>query len=171
MVQMILFFVFAILAVFGGIMVIAQRNPIYSALFLILTLFSLAGEYVLLTAHFIAIVHIAVYAGAIMVLFLFVIMLLNIRVEERAPGAFRYMIYLALPMVVLLFVEMGYLAFKGFHGQVIRENSLGTVESIGKALFSSYVLPFEITSILLLVAMLGALYLSKRKLTLSKDEG
>ncbi|MFQ5585112.1 MAG: NADH-quinone oxidoreductase subunit J, partial [Calditrichia bacterium] len=83
----ILFFVFAILSVFGALIVVIHRNPIYSALGLVLTLFALAGEYILLMAHFIAFVHIAVYAGAIMVLFLFVIMLLNLRAEEKAPGA------------------------------------------------------------------------------------
>jgi len=164
MLNLILFFVFAIMAVMGGIMVIALRNPIYSALSLVLTLFSLAGEYILLMAHFIALVHIAVYAGAIMVLFLFVIMLLNIRAEERAPGAFRYMIYVGVPMAIILFYELGYLGLKAFKQAYVQGSDLGTVERIGQALFSQYVLPFEITSVLLLVAMLGAVFLSKRKL-------
>jgi NADH-quinone oxidoreductase subunit J len=171
MLQLILFFIFAALAVLGGIVVISHRNPIYSALFLVLTLFALAGEYVLLLAHFIAVVHVAVYAGAIMVLFLFVIMLLNIREEARAAGAFRYMIYIALPMAVILFVELGYLAFQGFQTATVQANTNGTVESIGNALFSTYVLPFEITSVLLLVAMAGALYLSKKKLSVANEEG
>ncbi|NOX38693.1 MAG: NADH-quinone oxidoreductase subunit J [Calditrichaeota bacterium] len=164
MLQITLFYIFAILAVLGGIMVIVHRNPIYSALSLILTLFALAGEYVLLMAHFIAIVHIAVYAGAIMVLFLFVIMLLNIRIEERAPGAFRYMVYIGVPMAAILFLQLGYLAFQGFKEVYVQNTDVGTVERIGQALFSKYVLPFEITSILLVVAMVGAVYLSKRKL-------
>ncbi len=169
MVQMILFFVFAALAVFGGILVITQRNPVYSAIALIVTFFALAGEYILLQAHFIAVVHVAVYAGAIMVLFLFVIMLLNVRVEEKAPGAFRYMIFLGLPLVVLLLLELGYLIYQGFHGQTVKGNELGTVTSIGNSLFSTYILPFEITSILLIVAMVGALYLSKRNLSAEKE--
>lgn len=164
MLNVILFFVFAFLAVLGGVMVIAHRNPIYSALSLILTLFSLAGEYVLLTAHFIAVVHVAVYAGAIMVLFLFVIMLLNIRNEERAPGAFKYMVFLGVPLAMILFYELGYLAFRSFKDVYVKSSDLGTVEKIGEALFSQYVLPFEITSVLLLVAMLGAVFLSKKKL-------
>ncbi len=168
MLNLILFFVFAVLAVLGGIMVISFRNPVYSALSLILTLFSLAGEYVLLMAHFIAVVHIAVYAGAIMVLFLFVIMLLNIRSEERAPGAFRYMVYIGVPMAIILFYELGYLGLKSFKQAYVKANDLGTVERIGQALFSQYVLPFEITSILLIVAMLGAIFLSKRKLEIIK---
>ena len=169
MVATILFYVFAGLAVLGAVMVIVHRNPIYSALSLILTLFSLAGIYVLLMAHFIAIVHIAVYAGAIMVLFLFVIMLLNVRIEEKAPGAFRYMVFLAVPMVAILFYELAQIAFAAFHRAPVKNTDVGSVESIGNALFSQYVLPFEITSIILIVAMAGAVYLAKRRLNLAKD--
>lgn len=169
MIQMILFFIFAFLALLGGIMVISNRNPIYSALFLILTLFSLAGIYILLLAHFIAIVHIAVYAGAIMVLFLFVIMLLNLKTEAQAKGAFKYMIYLTVPMAIILFLELGFIGFNQYQQAVSKPNEIGTVESIGTALFSTYLLPFEITSVLLIVAMSGALFLSKKKLLLSKE--
>ena len=169
MIQLILFFTFAFLAVRGGVMVIAHRNPIYSALFLILTLFSLAGIYILLLAHFIAIVHIAVYAGAIMVLFLFVIMLLNIRAETQARGAFKYMSYVAVPMAIILFLELGYLGFQQYRESVTKANEIGTVESIGSALFSTYLLPFEITSVLLVVAMAGALFLSKKNLSVAKE--
>ncbi len=164
MLQNILFFVFAILAVAGAVMVITFRNPVYSALSLVLTLFSLAGEYVLLLAHFIAIVHIAVYAGAIVVLFLFVIMLLNIRREERAPGSIKYMVYLGVPLGLVLLYELISIGFREFSNVYVKATDIGTVEKIGQALFSKYVLPFEITSILLLVAMLGAIYLSKQKL-------
>ncbi len=169
MVATILFYVFAGLAILGAVMVIVHRNPIYSALSLILTLFSLAGIYVLLMAHFIAIVHLAVYAGAIMVLFLFVIMLLNVRIEEKAPGAFRYMVFIAVPMVAILFYELARIAFVGFHRAPVKNTDVGSVESIGNALFSQYVLPFEITSIILIVAMAGAVYLAKRRLDLAKD--
>ncbi len=169
MVATILFYVFAGLAILGAVMVIAHRNPIYSALSLILTLFALAGIYVLLMAHFIAIVHIAVYAGAIMVLFLFVIMLLNIRIEEKAPGAFRYMILIAAPMVVILFYELATVVFKAFSRAPVKQTNVGSVESIGNALFSQYVLPFEVTSVLLIVAMAGAVYLAKRRLNTVKE--
>ncbi len=169
MIQMILFFIFAFLAVAGGVMVISHRNPIYSALFLILTLFSLAGIYILLLAHFIAIVHIAVYAGAIMVLFLFVIMLLNLKTETRAKGAFKYMIYLAVPMAIILCLELGIIGFHQYREALSKPGDIGTVESIGTALFSTYLLPFEITSVLLIVAMAGALFLSKKKLLVSKE--
>jgi NADH-quinone oxidoreductase subunit J len=169
MIQLILFFTFAFLAVLGAFMVISHRNPIYSALFLILTLFSLAGEYILLLAHFIAIVHIAVYAGAIMVLFLFVIMLLNIKTETQARGAFKYMIYIAIPLAIVLFLELGYIGFQQYKESLTKSTEIGTVENIGTALFSSYLLPFEITSVLLIVAMAGALFLSKKKLAVSKE--
>lgn len=169
MIQMILFFIFAILAVGGGVMVVSHRHPVYSALFLILTLFSLAGIYVLLLAHFIAIVHIAVYAGAIMVLFLFVIMLLNLKSEAQAKGAFKYMIYLAVPMAIILCLELGFIGFHQYQQAFNTPNDIGTVESIGTALFSTYLLPFEITSVLLIVAMAGALFLSKKKLLVSKE--
>lgn len=168
MLQTILFFIFAALSVAGGIMVISLRNPVYSALSLVLTLFALAGEYVLLLAHFIAIVHIAVYAGAIVVLFLFVIMLLNIRSEERVSGSLKYMVYIGVPLGIILFYELGSIAFKEFNNVYVRATDIGTVEKIGLALFSKYVLPFEITSILLLVAMLGAIYFSKQKLEIVK---
>ncbi|GAB4172812.1 MAG: NADH-quinone oxidoreductase subunit J [Calditrichia bacterium] len=160
----ILFYLFAIIAVLGAVFVILHRNPIYSVLSLILTFFALAGIYVLLSAHFIAIVHIAVYAGAIMVLFLFTVMLLNVKVESKSRTLVSKMKWIALPAVVIAFAEMGYFVFKGFSGKMIKENELGVVENIGKNLFSKYVFPFEVTSVLLVVAIVGALYLSKRKL-------
>ncbi len=170
MLEQIFFWLFAVLAVGGALGVVIHPHPIKSALFLVLTLFALAGEYVLLMAHFIAIVHIAVYAGAIMVLFLFVIMLLNVQEEERTAGVWSYVRYLGFGMALLLFAEIGILGYQGFQKAMVQETTVGTVEGIGKALFSSYVLPFEIASILLLVAMIGALYLSKQKLALG-DSG
>lgn len=164
MVELILFWLFAILAVAGAFGVVVHPNPVKSALLLIITFFALAGEYILLMAHFIAIVHIAVYAGAIMVLFLFVIMLLNVPAETLKEGVWTAVRYIGFALAILLFAEIGYFGFKGFRNAYVQETDLGTVERIGQALFSKYVLPFEIASILLLVAMLGALYLSKRKL-------
>jgi NADH-quinone oxidoreductase subunit J len=160
----ILFYIFAALAVMGGLLVILHKNPIYSVLSLILTFFSLAGIYVLLTAHFIAIVHIAVYAGAIMVLFLFTVMLLNVKVETKSQTLVGKMKWVALPSVVVALIYVGYFVFRGFTGKMIHPNELGTVENIGKNLFTTYVFPFEITSVLLMVAIIGALYLSKKKL-------
>lgn len=169
MVELILFWIFALLAVGGAFGVVVHPNPAKSALLLVLTFFALAGEYVLLMAHFIAIVHVAVYAGAIMVLFLFVIMLLNVPVESRTSRFWGIMRYAGFSLAILLFAEIGYFGFKGFQTAYVQETDLGTVERIGEALFSKYVLPFEIASILLVVAMLGALYLSKRKLEIVGD--
>jgi NADH-quinone oxidoreductase subunit J len=169
MVELILFWVFAIIAVIGAFGVVVHPHPIKSALLLVVTFFALAGEYVLLMAHFIAIVHIAVYAGAIMVLFLFVIMLLNLQTEALKEGAWTAVRYIGFAMAIFLFAEIGYFGFKGFRNAYIQETDLGTVERIGQALFSKYVLPFEIASILLIVAMLGALYLSKRKLQIGEN--
>lgn len=170
--ESILFWLFAILAVGGGVGVVVHPNPVKSALFLVVTFFALAGEYVLLMAHFVAIVHIAVYAGAIMVLFLFVIMLLNVQEETRLAGVWGFMRYFSIVLFVALFVQLGYFGYQGFFGAenvpMVQETEIGTVEQIGTALFSKYVLPFEIASILLLTAMIGALYLSKQKLTLGE---
>jgi NADH-quinone oxidoreductase subunit J len=110
-----------------------------------------------------------VYAGAIMVLFLFVIMLLNLQTEVMKEGVWTAVRYGGFAMAIFLFAEIGYFGFKGFRNVYLQETDLGTVERIGQALFSKYVLPFEIASILLIVAMLGALYLSKRKLQIGED--
>lgn len=99
-----------------------------------------------------------------MVLFLFTVMLLNVKVESKSRTLVSKMKWIALPAVVIAFAEMGYFVFKGFSGKMIKENELGVVENIGKNLFSKYVFPFEVTSVLLVVAIVGALYLSKRKL-------
>lgn len=159
-----LFYIFALLAVGGAVLVVLHKNPIYSVLSLILTFFALAGIYVLLSAHFIAIVQVAVYAGAIMVLFLFTVMLLNVKVETQSPTLVGKIKWVAFPLTVLAFIQLAYFVFLDLKGNMIKENELGLVENIGKNLFSSYVLPFEITSVLLMVAIVGALYLSKKKL-------
>lgn len=164
MIESLLFWFFALLAVGGALGVVIHPNPVKSALLLVLTFFSLAGLYVLLMAHFIAVVHVAVYAGAIMVLFLFVIMLLNVQSETMLEGIWGYVKFFAFAMALVLFAEIGYFGFKGFQRTYVQETDVGTVERVGKALFSEYVFPFEIASILLLVAMMGAIFLSKRHL-------
>jgi NADH-quinone oxidoreductase subunit J len=133
-------------------------------LYLIISLAAQAVLYIQLSALFVGVFLIVVYAGAILVLFLFVIMLLNLQTEVREAGIWNAARYGGFILAILLFFEIGYFGFKGFQTAYVRDTNLGTVEGIGQALFSKYVLPFEIASILLLVAMLGALYLSKRKL-------
>lgn len=176
--QTILFALFSVVAVGAAMMMILHRNPVYSAIYLIVTLFALAGFYVLLNAPFVASVHVIVYAGAIMVLFLFVIMLLNLKRDpsrERGKVARRAF---ALLIVVVLLVEIGVLiggSFLSGNGTAAQQPAgpasaesgeatfMGSTAMIGKQLFTTYLLPFEIASVLLLVGMIGAVILAKRK--------
>lgn len=148
-------------------MVVVHRNPIYSALFLILTLFSLAGLYVLLNAPFIAAVHIIVYAGAIMVLFLFVIMLLDLKKEitrERPRGVLHV---LGILVSGILFAELVVFLRTGNSNIALAtptEIQIGSTKAIGELLFTDYIFPFEIASVLLLSAIIGSVILAKLKL-------
>lgn len=172
--QPILFYTFAVMAVASAVAMVLHRNPVYSAIFLIATLFSLAGFFVLLNAPFVAAVHIIVYAGAIMVLFLFVIMLLNLKRDPaREAGKIRRR-FLGTALVVVLLLEVSALISAAYFlsgNDGTGENSLiglasgvsGSTPNIGRALFTTYLLPFEVASVLLLVAMVGAVVLAKRK--------
>ncbi|MFN8586294.1 MAG: NADH-quinone oxidoreductase subunit J [Candidatus Eisenbacteria bacterium] len=166
-----LFLGFAALLVATALMVILHKNPVTSALFLVLSFSSLAGIYLLLQAEFIGMVQIIVYAGAIMVLFLFVIMYLNLQhdVEKGAQIAVRRGIGWMVGALMLLFA--GLLMKKGFSpGPVaLVPPSLegGNAAAIGRVLYSRFLFPFEITSILLLVAMVGAIVMAKGR----KPEG
>ncbi len=167
----LLFIIFAALAIGGGIGMIASRNPVASLLFLVLTFFSLAGIYVLLDAQFIAAVQIIVYAGAIMVLFLFVIMLLNLGHDFQADvrrGAWIVAGFLGAGVIGYLlsrsFTVPGVLGDMG--GGVLVDESvrrLGAVGAVALPLYRDFVVPFEVTSILLLVAAIGAVLLAKRR--------
>ena len=158
------FFALAIPLVVIAAMVIAHPSPVYSALFLVLTLFLLAVYFLFLDAHVVAALQIIVYAGAIMVLFLFVIMLLNLqsdtqRSQQRGLGR------AAIIGGVILVAELGLLLQRSSSGQAERAElpeNFGTVEALGSQLFTTYLLPFEITGILLLVAVVGAVVLAKR---------
>jgi NADH-quinone oxidoreductase subunit J len=159
----ILFFIFSALALICGVMILVSRNPVNSAMFLVLTIASLAGLFVLLEAFFLAAVQVLVYAGAVMVLFLFVIMLLDLKVEERRKFKVLAMVgaVVAVGTIVAIFV-------KSLHGTALNatrapEFRAGTVE-LGHKLFTQYLLPFEIVSVLLLVAMVGVILLSKKDL-------
>jgi len=162
--EAILFFVFAGLAVLGAVNLILQPHPIHSALSLILVMASLAVLYLLLGAEFIAAVQVIVYAGAIMVLFVFVIMLLNAGREEPTNVS-RLARYLGLPLAILLLVETTYLLYRWSSPALVEADRLdGGVKALGQLLFTDFVLPFELTSILILVAILGALVLAKKEL-------
>lgn len=163
-VQAYLFFLFAALAVIGAVNLIVQRHPIHSALSLILVMGSLAVLYLLLGAEFIAAIQIIVYAGAIMVLFVFVIMLLNAGEEERT-GLSRMAKYVGIPVAFLLLAEIAYLLFQSApRVGVTAGRQVGSTAQIGHLLFKDFVLPFELTSILILIAILGAIVLAKKEL-------
>ncbi|MEE9217871.1 MAG: NADH-quinone oxidoreductase subunit J [Acidobacteriota bacterium] len=160
----LIFYVFASVAVVSGFMVIMQRNVVHSALFLVGTFFSVAGIYVLLGAEFLAIVQLLVYAGGIMVLFLFVIMLVRL---DQTHGKRRWPFtgIVGVIMVVLLVgATLGLMVEGGRDagtGPVEQAPEAGNMERIGMSLFSDYILPFEVASILLLVAMVGAIVLAR----------
>lgn len=170
MLEGLLFIVLGLIAVVCAICVIFQKNPIYSAVYLIQTMIALAVLYVLLHAQFIAAIQIMVYAGAIMVLFIFVIMLLNLskRDEEAGEGKLFLQKPSAIILGIVLFVMIGVVTLKsvlqGTKGEYTPENinSIGNTQLVGKLLFTDYVFPFEIASILLFVAILGAIVLTKK---------
>ena len=144
---------------------VAQRNPLYSAISLIGVFISLACLYVTLAAPFIAAVQVIVYAGAIMVLVVFVIMLLNVEEEERSPLRLRSLVPVAIGLAAILFAEAAFIIFfVNASPQTPTQNisDVGLTRSIGTGLFTTYLLPFEITSILLLMAIVGAITLARR---------
>jgi NADH-quinone oxidoreductase subunit J len=141
-----------------------SRNAIYSALFLVVNFATVAVFFLLLDAPFIAVAQVSVYTGAIMVLFLFVIMLLG--AERAGPiQAIQWQRPLAITLAVILLLEAGYIIFTNRNLATVAEKQIplgfGSPSAVGTALFSSYLLPFEITSVLLLVAMIGAIVLTK----------
>ena len=166
-----IYFVFGVntlIAVFSAMNVVLQQNPVYSALFLIANFFSLAVYYLLLDAQFLAVVQVIVYAGAIMVLFLFVITLLSPGREETGDDRLHI---LQAPALVLAFVLgiaiVGALWLNDVHQGIPPDNPnapLGTVQIVGYQIFHNFLFPFEVTSLLLLVAMLGAVVLAKRRI-------
>ncbi|MCI0336313.1 MAG: NADH-quinone oxidoreductase subunit J [Acidobacteria bacterium] len=168
----ILFLGLAALAVVAAFNMILQRNPIYSAIGLIVVLCSLAALFLLLYAQFIAAVQIIVYAGAIMVLFVFVIMLLNVREEESKTDRLKYLKWLAAPLflallgevfVVIRYVNDAPAPIPSTNTLTDPSQSLGTVESIANGMFTTYVLPFEAVSVLILMAIVGSMLLARRE--------
>lgn len=162
-----LFILFAVIAVASALNIIAQRNPLYGALSLIGTLVSLSGLFVMLHAQFIAALQIVVYAGAIIVLFIFVIMLLNVPSDEPVLDKQKALRYLAIPFAGLLLAEAFYVLRRvpdiSFPTVENGDRAVGTTWSIGTALFTDYLLPFEVTSILILMAVVGAMVLARRE--------
>ena len=156
-----LFYFLSFLAILSALMVVFSKNPVYSVLYLIITFFTIAGHYVLMNAQFLAVVHVIVYAGAIMVLFLYVIMLLNLNKESEPHKSNILKFAAAICAGLLLIILVG--SLKGaetFHPQATTSN-IGMVKNLGDVMFKQFLLPFEITSILLLAAMVGAVMLGK----------
>jgi NADH-quinone oxidoreductase subunit J len=160
----VLFYICAALAVLAALNVVVQRTPVYSALSLIVVLCALAVVYLLLGAEFMAVIQVIVYAGAIMVLFVFVIMLLNAG-RETSSRRSRLARWLGAPLVVALLVEILTVVWRQFPPETTAPVALDAgPKAIGERLFQVYVLPFEVTSILVLVAFLGAVVLAKKEL-------
>ena len=161
----ILFWALSALALASAIMVVASKNPVHSILSLIVVFFAISGHYILLNAQFLAIVNIIVYAGAIMVLFLFVVMLMNPNAESE-PKKSRLLQFAGLISGGCLFlVLISAITKSGSAGNMVQMGSgkSGLIKELGRVLFSDYVIPFEISSILFLSAMIGAVVVGKKE--------
>jgi NADH-quinone oxidoreductase subunit J len=164
-IHQVLFIVFGVICVAGAINLLAQRHPINSALSLVVVMSSLAMIYLLLGAEFVAAIQIIVYAGAIMVLFVFVIMLLNAGAEERTQGS-RIALLMGVPGVIVLVSTVGWILVRNNQqlGEIsIGKSNFGATSNIANLLFRDFLLPFEITSVLILIAIMGAVVLGRRE--------
>ena len=171
MIETVLFYFFAGAAVISALMLVMRKNPVTCAVSLIITFISFAGLYILLNAHFIAAIQILVYAGAIMVLFLFVIMLLDLKREEDFLSRLKAQKFFGIALAVIILAEV-FAAISSINGMLLTrsiysaENIVeagGNTKVIGRLLFTDYLLPFEVTSILLIVAIIGAVFLGKKE--------
>jgi len=163
MLSLYLFFFLSAVALISAVMVLLSKKPIHSVLYLTLTFFTLAGHYIMLNAQFLAVVHIIVYAGAIMVLFLFTVMLLNLNIEGEFQKStlMKFVAVIAGGMIFLVLIG----TLKSFDVTTVGDPSLtqiGLVKNLGKTLYSDYLMPFELSSILFLSAMVGAVMLGKK---------
>ena len=166
--DVILFFIFGVIASVTAVLMITRRNPVIAALFLVLNFASLAGLYLTLNAQFIAVTQVIVYAGAIMVLFLFVLMLLRPDNEQKFMDANPKAKIFAMVIAFIVFVQLVYMIFFAHSSNNISKDltksiEAGTIESIGRELFTHYIVPFEAAGFLLLAATIGALVLAKKK--------
>jgi NADH-quinone oxidoreductase subunit J len=166
--EVILFTTFATICAVSAVLMITRPNPVISALFLVLNFASLAGLYLILNAQFIAVAQVIVYAGAIMVFFLFVIMLLNPEKEKKFFEQKTKLRIFVIAIVALILIQIVYIIFLSnpsgiITREVVRSVETGTVENIGREMFTNYVLPFEAAGYLLLSATIGAMVLAKKK--------
>jgi NADH-quinone oxidoreductase subunit J len=161
----ILFWILSALSLFSALMVITSKNPVYSVMWLIIVFFTISGHYILLNAQFLAVVNIIVYAGAIMVLFLYVLMLMDLK-KETEPQKNRWIKLagaVAGGSLLLVLVAALRKADLGNSIAETRMGDIGLIENLGKILFNEYVVPFEISSILFLSAMIGAVVIGKKE--------
>ncbi|MES2691331.1 MAG: NADH-quinone oxidoreductase subunit J [Bacteroidota bacterium] len=159
-----LFLILSALTVISALTVVFSKNPMYSVLALIVCFFTIAGHYVLLNAQFMAIVHIIVYAGAIMVLFLFVVMLLNLNSETEPHKSGKLKVAAAISaglLFIVLIAGMRATELGAFY--LPAKSEIGFVQQVGQKLFTDYLLPFEISSVLFLSAMIGSVVLAKKE--------
>ncbi|WP_290966571.1 NADH-quinone oxidoreductase subunit J [Gracilimonas sp.] len=157
----------AVLAIGSALAMVINKNVVNSALFLVLNMVSLAGIFLILNAQFLAVIQILVYAGAIMVLFLFVIMLLNVEDEEKLFDKFRvkYLLTFLLAMVVMGQIFYSLAGVTDMLPQISGQMAtIGTVEAVGDVLYTDYLLPFEMTAVLLTAAVVGALMIAQHKI-------
>lgn len=161
----LLFGFLTVMALFGALMVVFSKNPVYSVLWLIVTFFAISGHYIMLNAQFLAVVNIIVYAGAIMVLFLFVIMLMNLNKESESVGRGRWLkVAGAIAGGCLMLVMVAALRDTEMEGRqaMVKDGDIGLVKNLGQILFTKYVVPFEIASVLFLSAMVGAVVIGRK---------
>lgn len=166
--ELLIFYIFGGMAVLAAFLMIISWNPVAAVLNMILVMFCLAALFVLLNAHFIAAIQILIYAGAIMVLFMFIIMLLNLRGNEpiwKSRDRNIVLSFIGFLLAIGAFIKLsGTLKSSGLNQTMQVGEDFGTTAMVGKVLFTDYLLPFEIASILLLVAIIGAVILAKAKI-------
>lgn len=161
------FYILSFIAIISSVFMITRKNPVHSVLWMLLTFFSVAGIFIQLNAEFIAAIQVIVYAGAILVLYLFVVMLLNPKTHGFAKIPYRYgvVIVVAILFVIQIIMAVSMVKVLGKQGNITPEKmaEIGNVKLFGAELFNTYIVPFEIASILLLVAMIGAIVIALRK--------
>jgi len=162
----IMFWFLSVLALGSAAMVVASKSPVHSILYLILVFFAISGHYILLNAQFLAIVNVIIYAGAIMVLFLFVVMLMNLNADSEPHQKNRWFLYIGgIAGGSLLLIIVAALKQTVAATQLVQMNSgnVGLIKNLGRSLFTDFVFPFEISSVLFLSAMIGAVVISKKE--------
>lgn len=166
-----LFILLATIAIGAALAMVLNKHTVNSALFLVINMVSLAGIYLLLGAQYLAVIQVLVYAGAIMILFLFVIMLLNQENEESLYSQFSFKTVFSSLLAFVVLAQLIYLVLNwsgADMGLSVLANEIGTVENLGKVIFTEYLLPFEVTGILLTAAVVGALVMANKKVNTQK---